>query len=430
MQNSQSSALTHLELKDHRLHSILELTNAINANIAVEQLYRIFTFILKEQLHFSRFVLLLKQEEWLLPVKSGYKSKLVLNEVTSELSRFKEITLVASSNSSILQDFQAVIPIEHHDKPLAYLLLSTNSKTEALELAHFSFAHTLTNILCVALENRKLSAQNVIKEQISKELELASEMQKLLFPQELPSNKKMDISGRYIPRHAVGGDFYDFIPLGDEEYIICIGDVSGKGITAALLMANFQATIRTLFKYQRFELTFLMEELNKLVMKNAKGEKFITFFIAHYNAYTRQLQYVNAGHNQPFILSGKTTTLLTDGCIGLGMLDELPFVHVGKMQMQAKSTMVLFTDGVVELENEKGAQFGLEQLIKQVRSFSALKMEDMNDIIFSKLEDWKGGLPYVDDTAIFSCKFFWLAFGRKRPFQRKQMGKITLTPQT
>jgi sigma-B regulation protein RsbU (phosphoserine phosphatase) len=196
---------------------------------------------------------------------------------------------------------------------------------ESLEAAHFSFAQTLTNILTVALENRKLSAQNVIKEQISKELELASEMQKLLFPQELPSNKKMDISGRYIPRHAVGGDFYDFIPLGDEEYIICIGDVSGKGITAALLMANFQATIRTLFKYQRFELTFLLEELNKLVMKNAKGEKFITFFIAHYNAYTRQLQYVNAGHNQPFILSGKNTTLLTEGCIGLGMLDDGTF---------------------------------------------------------------------------------------------------------
>jgi sigma-B regulation protein RsbU (phosphoserine phosphatase) len=406
MRPASDPALSYLELKDNRLHSILELTNAINANLAVEQLYRIFTFILKEQLHFSRFALLHQQEVWTLAAKSGYKRKIGAAELALELARFKEITLVKSSNSALLEDFQAVLPIYHQERPLAYLLLATQSKTEVLEPAHFSFAQTLTNILTVALENRKLSAQNEIKEQISKELELASEMQKLLFPQELPSNKKMDISGRYIPRHAVGGDFYDFIPLGDEEYIICIGDVSGKGITAALLMANFQATIRTLFKYQRFELTFLMEELNKLVMKNAKGEKFITFFIAHYNAYTRQLQYVNAGHNQPFILSGKNTTLLTEGCIGLGMLDELPFVHVGKMQMQAKSTMVLFTDGVVELENEKGTQFGVEQLIKQVRSFSALKMEDMNDIIFSKLEDWKGSLPYVDDTAIFSCKFF------------------------
>ncbi len=429
MQHRQTSALAHLELKDNRLHSILELTNAINANLAVEHLYRIFTFILKEQLHFNRFLLIFTQGD-LAPIKSGYKIKMNLNEVLTELGRFKEITLVASSKSTVLQDFQAVIPIYHQEQTLAYLLLSTHSNTESLEPEHFSFAHTLTNILCVALENQKLSAQNAIKEQISKELELASEMQKLLFPQDLPSNKKMDISGRYIPRHAVGGDFYDFIPLGDEEYIICIGDVSGKGITAALLMANFQATIRTLFKYQRFEMTFLMEELNKLVMKNAKGEKFITFFIAHYNAYTRQLHYVNAGHNQPFIISGKNTTLLTEGSIGLGMLDELPFVQVGKMQMQAKSTMVLFTDGVVELENEKGTPFGVEQLIKQVRSFSTLKMEDMNNIIFSKLEDWKGKLPYIDDTAIFSCKFFWSAFRWKRPFEREQMRKIALSTQT
>lgn len=393
-------------MKDNRLHSILELTNAINANLAIEQLYRIFTFILKEQLYFTRFALVSKQEDWHIATKSGIKSKWDIAELAEELQRFKDITLVASSNNAALKDFQAVIPIIHHEKALAFLLIATNKKTEALTTDYFSFARTLANIMCVALENRKLTEQGVIKEQISKELELASEMQKLLFPQELPSNKKMDISGRYIPRHAVGGDFYDFIPLGDEEYIVCIGDVSGKGITAALLMTNFQATIRTLFKYQRFELTFLLEELNNLVMKNAKGEKFITFFIAHYNAYSRRLQYVNAGHNQPFIIGGKTTTLLTEGSIGLGMLDELPFVQVGQLQLQAKSTLVLYTDGVVELENEKGVQFGVEQLIKQVRSFASLKMEDMNDIIFSKLEEWKGSLPYVDDTAIFSCKFF------------------------
>ncbi|MEN9699448.1 MAG: hypothetical protein RLZZ301_646, partial [Bacteroidota bacterium] len=165
-------------------------------------------------------------------------------------------------------------------------------------------------------------------------------------------------------------------------------------------------TIRTLFKYQRFEMSFLMEELNKLVMKSAKGEKFITFFIAHYNAYTRKLTYVNAGHNHPFLLSGRSVTMLEDGCIGLGMLDELPFVHVGKLILKPNTTFVLFTDGVVELENEHGEQFGIDQLVRNVKAYGALKMEDMNGIIFSKLEEWKGSLPYVDDTAIFSCKFF------------------------
>ena len=216
----------------------------------------------------------------------------------------------------------------------------------------------------------------------------------------------MDLSARYIPRHAIGGDYYDFIPLGDEEYIICIADVSGKGISAALLMANFQATIRTLFKYQRFEMTFLMEELNKKVMKSTKGEKFITFFIAHYNAHTRKMKYVNAGHNQPFLLHGRKITALNEGCIGLGMLDELPYVNVGKLTLSPNTTFVLYTDGVVELENKDGEHFGVNRLIDNVKAYSILKMEDMNNILFSKLDEWKGELNFVDDTAVFSCKFF------------------------
>ena len=110
-----------------------------------------------------------------------------------------------------------------------------------------SFIQTLTNIVVMAIENKRMAREQIKQERLKKELEVASEMQKLLFPSDLPSNKRMDISARYIPRHEVGGDYYDFIPLGEDEYIICIADVSGKGISAAMLMANFQATIRTLF---------------------------------------------------------------------------------------------------------------------------------------------------------------------------------------
>ena len=246
----------------------------------------------------------------------------------------------------------------------------------------------------------------VKQERYKKELELAKTMQQLLFPEELPSNKRMDISAKYKPRHEVGGDYYDFIPIGEDEYIICIADVSGKGISAAMLMANFQATLRTLVEYQEFDLKALIVELNKKVMNSAKGEKFITFFLAHYNATSRKLQYVNAGHNHPFITNGKEVEDLDQGCIGLGMLDELPFINVGKKKLEPNTTIVLYTDGVVELENEAEAFFGTDRLIKLVHSYYPLKMEDMNNIIFSKLDEWKGPLPLVDDTAIFSCRFF------------------------
>jgi len=395
-----------IELKDVKLQALLEITNAINSNLPIEQLLNLFSFILKEQLGFKKFILLHHQEEWNCLVKTGYKGKIELKEVEKDFERFKEITLVESSTNTIIKEFQAIVPVFHLNKALAYLLISSSSVSHELEPSHFSFTQTLANIIAVAIENQRLVKQNIIKERISKDLEVASEMQKLLFPSELPSNRKMDLSARYIPRHAIGGDYYDFIPLGDEEYIICIADVSGKGISAALLMANFQATIRTLFKYQRFEMTFLMEELNKKVMKSTKGEKFITFFIAHYNAHTRKMKYVNAGHNQPFLLHGRKITALNEGCIGLGMLDELPYVNVGKLTLSPNTTFVLYTDGVVELENKDGEQFGVNRLIDNVKAYSTLKMEDMNNILFSKLDEWKGELNFVDDTAVFSCKFF------------------------
>lgn len=395
-------------LKEIQLNSLLEITKAINENGPVDQLIRIFTFILKEQLGFSKIAFIQRQESWNIIIKQGIKGKIVLDDLTKSLLRFREITMLASSNSELLNEFQAVIPVVHEEKPLSYLLISktANSTVSNPDSLNLTFVQTITNIISVAIENKSLAKKSLVQERINKELEVAREMQKLLFPTELPSNKKLDISARYIPRHAIGGDYYDFIPLGDEEYIMCIADVSGKGISAALLMANFQATIRTVLKYQNFELPFLMEELNKKVVRATHGEKFITFFIAHYNGFTHELKYVNAGHNHPVLYQNKEVVMLESGCTGLGMLDELPSVKVGQLTITPNSSLVLYTDGIVELENEEGEQYGIERLIKNVELYSNLAMEDMNSIIFSKLEEWKGKQKYDDDTAIFSCKFF------------------------
>lgn len=409
----QEKLVQHLEKRitenEFRLNSLLEITNAINFNQSVEQLSKIFEFILKEQIGLDKFLLFHRQDEWSVLLKVGFKGKVNNFDVEKELNRFKDITLIDSSLSPIINQFDVVVPVFHKGKSLAYLLLSGLNKLKKDRTAvmkEMSFIQTLTNIIVVAIENKLMTRQGIIQERIRKELEIASEMQKLLFPSDLPSNKKMDISAKYVPRHEVGGDYYDFIPLNDEEYIICIADVSGKGISAAMLMANFQATIRTLFAYQRFDLPFLIEELNKKVMKSSKGEKFITFFMAHYNIKTRELNYINAGHNAPFITNGKRYELLDEGCIGLGMLDEIPFVNKGKKILGNNTTLVMYTDGMIELENEKNEFFEMERLIKLVHSYYPLSMEDLNNLIFSKLDEWRGKRDFEDDTAIFSCRFF------------------------
>ena len=402
-----------LELNEFRLQSLLEITRAITTNQSVGQLTRLFEFIMREQLGFDRFVLFNKEKEWTCLLKVGLKSKIRDIDVQQELTRFREITVIESSHSPVINEFDLVIPIYHKQQPLAFLLIAGLEK-ERMRLSetmqNMQFIQTLTNIVSMAIENKRMAREEIKRERLKKELEVASEMQKLLFPSDLPSNKRMDISAKYIPRHEVGGDYYDFIPIGEDRYVICIADVSGKGISAAMLMANFQATIRTfyssVFQLQSFSLEFLIEELNKKVMTSAKGEKFITFFIAVYNASTRVLEYVNAGHNQPILTNGKEYRLLDIGTVGLGMFDELPFIQVGREELGPNTTLVLYTDGVVELENPKQQHFELDQLVRNIHSFYRLSMEDMNNIIFSKLDDWRCNLKLVDDTAIFSCRFF------------------------
>lgn len=398
-----------VQLKDFKLNSLLEITNAINTNQPVEKLIKIYEFILHEQLGFDKFILFNNQEEWNCLLRVGYRGKFRDFSIERDLGRFKEITMIESSYSNLLSDFDVVIPVYHKQRALAYLLISGVSKDEAnrqKNADYLSFIQTLTNIMVAAIENKRMAMVKIRQERYRKELEIASAMQKMLFPEELPSDKRMDVSAKYTPRHEVGGDYYDFIPLGEDEYIICIGDVSGKGVSAAMLMANFQATLRTLFQYRKFSMKELVEELNERVMRSAKGEKFITFFVAHYDAKSRKMTYVNAGHNHPFVTNGRNVQSLDQGCIGLGMLDHLPFVNVGETELSPNTTMVLYTDGVVELENEREEFFGTDRLVKLVHNYYPLKMEDMNSLIFSKLDEWKGPLDLVDDTAIFSCRFF------------------------
>jgi sigma-B regulation protein RsbU (phosphoserine phosphatase) len=398
-----------LNFQEFKISSLLEITNAINTNQSTETLSKILHFVLKEQLYYTKFILIYKEKDWSTLLKVGIKGTIKEEELISNLTRFNEITFIDSSPSDLINQFECVVPVFHHKQPIAYLLLQGgNDKllTTRERLSNMKFVQTLVNIIVVAIENKKIADFNIKQIQLKKELEVASELQKMLFPEDLPTNSKLDISAKHISRHEIGGDYYDYIPINDEEIILCIGDVSGKGISAALLMANFQATIRALLKYQEFELDFLVEELNKKVAKNANGEKFITFFIAHYNITTRKITYINAGHNSPFITNGKELIYLDKGTIGLGMLDDLPFINIGRHTIEANSTLVMYTDGVIELENAKNESFEMERLIKIVSQYYPLSMEDLNNLIFSKLDEWRGNKRFVDDTAIFCCRFF------------------------
>jgi len=405
--NSQMKDTTTHDLSlptdNQHIHALLSLFSVVSAN-DIQQLTQTFSFVLSEQLHIPRFALFLKKNnhEWNLIVKKGIKGCQI--DIQQECTKFKQTTLIADSTSPTLSKFDWIIPITHQKHDLAYLLIKQHASTHNQQLLHI--LHTLGKLLVVNIENQRLTTQQWNQQRIHEELKVAREMQKLLFPTHLPSNNRIDIAAKYIPKYEVGGDYYDFIPLGNDEFFMCMGDVSGKGIGAALLMANFQATLRALFLYQNYDLKFIAQQLNKKVAESAGGEKFITCFLAHLNIRTRTINYVNAGHNHPILTNGKHIEMLKKGSVGLGIFEELPFIEVGSAIVEANTCIFSYTDGVVELENKDGVQFGLDRLIQTIHKDYEQSMEKLNQLIFEKMNQWRGDCPLIDDTALLACRIF------------------------
>jgi len=393
-------------IRDQKLGALLEITNAINSNLSKSKLFAIYEFVLREQLNIGKLVLFLNEGEWDMALKFGTDSDVDI-DIRRDLLAITEITEVNSKVEGPFKEFDVVVPVYHKTKPLAYLLIG-DVMEEALMVSpiikHLPFVQTLTNIIAVAIENKNLVNESLRQEGMKKELELASEMQAMLLPTSLPSNNNLDIAVFYQSHQQVGGDYYDFIELSDDEVCFCIADVSGKGVSAAMLMSNFQANLRALVHYSA-TLGELIDALNRKVLESAKGEKFITLFVAKYNIKTREMNYVNAGHNPPFLISDEIT-LLKAGCPGLGMLDEIPLITEGRISIPAGSSLFCYTDGLVETENEQNKEYGMEGLEESLEKNRAKTPGEINTNVLNDLKIYKGRTNYADDIALLSCKFF------------------------
>jgi sigma-B regulation protein RsbU (phosphoserine phosphatase) len=392
-----------------KLTSLLDITKAINNNLATDRLLKLYEDVLIKELNIGKIALFTYNNNWKCVLKHGIMNEFEDIKIEIDLLKYKEITEVdvITSDSSSFETFDIIIPVFHKSQPLAYLLIGDidEHKIEiSPTIKHLPFVQTLTNIIIVAIENKRLARENLLQVASRKELELASEMQAMLFPDNLPNDNFLNIHAYYQPHHQVGGDYYDFIKLNDNEVAFCVADVSGKGVSAALLMANFQANLRALFKHNT-SLTEIIHDLNALVFDNAKGEKFITIFLAKYNILTRMLTYINAGHNPPLMLYADTVLQLTTGCIGVGMLPEIPRVREGVIHVSNETVLVCYTDGLVEQNNEEGEDFGIEKLQEIILKKQGIEMKKVNTNIILALDKFKKDVTYVDDIALFSCKF-------------------------
>jgi sigma-B regulation protein RsbU (phosphoserine phosphatase) len=397
-----------LQLNQFKLKILLELTKAINNNVSTTELLEVYRSFIQTQLDVSKLMLFNDQNNWDCVLSYGVETEHTQIEPNVLFKGMDEICVLQPDTELGVQGFDVLIPVFHKNKPLAYLILGDLNEDElkiSPVIKHMNFIQTITNVLVVAIENKRLLSENIIQERVKKELELAAEMQSMLVPKNFPNNSQIQIAAYYQPHQQVGGDYYDVIELNENELVFCVADVSGKGVSAAFLMSNFQANLNALVNYTDYSLVDMVEELNAQVLKSAMGEKFITLFIAKLNIKTGALRYVNAGHNPPILMHNKELFLLENGCIGLGMLDEIPSIKEGNIKLQKDATIVCYTDGLTEVENENKKQFGLESIGELMISHRETSMADLNELIIKAMNEFRGTAPLVDDTALLSCRF-------------------------
>ena len=390
-----------LHIKELELNSLLEITQAINSNLPEEALYKIYHFTLIANLNISKLALFVLDETWSCKVNFGTDKNFKNSLLNEEILAITKITEIKDSVNGF-NEFDRVIPILHKSNVLAYVLVETGNKEDSLEDLNSSFIQTFTNIIIVAIENKKLARKELAQQAFRKEMEIAKEVQSFLFPKNLPNDQHVQIKASYHPHDSIGGDYYDYVKLTNDSFLVCIADVSGKGIPAALLMSNFQASLRTLVR-QTSNLKQIIEALNFNILDNAKGERFITFFIAIVDLANKKINYINAGHNPPLLLSNGKAELLDKGTTILGVFNKLPFINEQEIALPLNSMLFAYTDGLTEISSEEGEEYGNERLqeylLKQIAGDTTL----LHTNLYEELVRYKGKTKFPDDITYWSC---------------------------
>ncbi|HET7840961.1 MAG TPA: PP2C family protein-serine/threonine phosphatase, partial [Terriglobia bacterium] len=249
---------------------------------------------------------------------------------------------------------------------------------------------TAAGVLGIALYRVQLELRASRHELARKQAELnfAREVQQALFPRQFPADGGLEFAGICVPASGISGDYYDVLQLDSGRLVFAIADISGKGISAAILMSNLQALLRTL-AVEGHSPGALAARLNGLLHQVTEGVRFATLFYAEWNPEENRLRYINAGHNAPILLSASGSERLPAAGPPLGIFKEWKFQESHKCLVPG-DTLVLFSDGVSEAGQEKDNEFGESRLEAIVAAGRDMPLEHIQEKVLAALRNWAG----------------------------------------
>lgn len=403
-----------LDRKYQELNTLFDLSKEFNVVMDAERVVRLLTFSLLGQVGVSRYAVCLNNNGSLKVVASRIDRQfdnagvmqqlctLTNPELIENLIRHKKFKQAAEELQRA--GIVAVIPMKVQNQVKGAILLGERLRGGGYAKADLEFLYSLANLAIISIENARLFHEAIEKQKLEDELAIAREIQKGLLPRKLPEIPRFQLAAVNISSKQVGGDYYDALMVSPDEYVIAIGDVSGKGTPAALLMANVQASLRA-FAPMGLSIADATSRINDLTCMNTGQDKFITFFWGRLNATTREFCYVNAGHNPPFLLRADgSVERLEEGGIILGMMKTtIPYVE-SVITLRPGDAIVMFTDGVSEAMNASEQDFTEEKLETVIKPLRTLTPEEIIKQIQIALEQHTRGTPQSDDITMLVLK--------------------------
>jgi sigma-B regulation protein RsbU (phosphoserine phosphatase) len=313
--------------------------------------------------------------------------------------------LLAETNAEV------VLPLQGRERLMGLMTLGPKQSEEAYSSSDLRLLNSVGMQTGLGLEITELAnslAQEAAQRQrMVRELEIAREVQERLFPQQIPVRDGIDLAGFCRPALGVGGDYYDVIEFEDGRLGLAIGDVSGKGISAALLMASLRASLRGMATDGPCHLAPLMKKLNRLVYESSAVNRYATFFFATYQPQTRELRFVNAGHNPPIVLrcsgNGYESLRLEAGGPVIGLLRDLNYTEQS-IQLQNGDIFIGYTDGISEAMTSDDEEWGEERMQEAVKTVCKQSATEIIRHIFAAADDFTAGATQHDDMTLLIMK--------------------------
>jgi len=400
-ENEEAKGLINSKIE--QLNQLYELSKEFSGILELDYVCKLLVFSIVGQFLVSDFAILYFDKEFKV-LESKYDDDKIIKLVSKlELKNITEANFTLENFPKLFEaGFELILPMQIKNETKGIILLGGKKNKEIYSKYDIEYINSIGSLAIISIENAILFKEALEKQAIERDLETARIIQKNLLPHQIIQPNGFEIAGYSESAKQVGGDYFDLLKTENDETIFAIGDVSGKGITASLLVANSQAYLKSISK-QNLEIVQATSLLNDLVEESTVSGTYITFFWGRLNS-NRELTYVNAGHNPPLLIRNGEIKKLEKGGLILGMMKTIIPYESETIQLESGDFIITFTDGVTEAMNSVEEEYSDESLESLCRSLNSQSAEEAKELILNDIKKFTDGFEQSDDLTLLVIK--------------------------